>query len=71
MKNIFELTKREQRLVIAIVFTLVMIAFAKNWTERKSNAPRTSTSVQQQRTSTTPSLDLNEKAESPSPPSSP
>jgi hypothetical protein len=31
MRNIFELTKREQRVVIAIVTLLVAFAFAKHW----------------------------------------
>ncbi len=39
MKRVFELTKREQRLVIVIVATLVAIAFAKHWLETKSNPP--------------------------------
>ena len=31
MRNIFELTKREQRVVIIIVTLLVAFAFAKHW----------------------------------------
>jgi hypothetical protein len=41
MKNIFDLTKREQRLVIVIVVALVVVAFAKHSLERKSQPLRT------------------------------
>jgi hypothetical protein len=43
MKNIFDLTKREQRLVIVIVVALVAIAFAKHSLEKKSQSLPTST----------------------------
>src|SRR5438046_10521910 len=36
MKSIFELTKREQRIVIVIVAALVAIAFAKHLMENRS-----------------------------------
>ena len=39
MRNIFELTKREQRVVIVIVTLLVVIAFAKHSRQTKSQAP--------------------------------
>jgi predicted metal-binding membrane protein len=72
MKNIFDLTKREQRLVILIVVALVVVAFAKHWIEGTSNPPQASAPAQEQRTSTTSKADLNEQeTESPSPQSSP
>jgi hypothetical protein len=37
MKNIFDLTKREQRLVIVIVAALVAAAFAKHFFENRSH----------------------------------
>ena len=39
MRNIFELTKREQRVVIIIVMLLVAIAFAKHAWQHKSESP--------------------------------
>jgi len=39
MKGIFELTRREQRIVILIVVVLVAIAFATHWVETKSRSP--------------------------------
>jgi len=40
MRNIFELTKREQRIVILIVVVLVVFAFAKHfWQNKSSVAP--------------------------------
>jgi hypothetical protein len=36
MRNILELTKREQRVVIVIVTLLVAFAFAKHWWQTKS-----------------------------------
>lgn len=36
MRNIFELSKREQRVVIVIVTALVAIAFAKHHWEKRS-----------------------------------
>jgi hypothetical protein len=39
MKRIFDLTKREQRIVILIVVVLVAIAFAKHLFENKSRPP--------------------------------
>jgi predicted metal-binding membrane protein len=36
MKNIFDLTKREQRIVIVIVAALVAVAFAKHLLENRS-----------------------------------
>jgi predicted metal-binding membrane protein len=72
MKNIFDLTKREQRLVIVIVAALVAVAFAKHWIEATSNPARTSAPAQEQRTSTTSTARLSEEEmESPSPQSSP
>jgi hypothetical protein len=35
MKNIFDLTKREQRIVIVIVAALVAVAFAKHLLENR------------------------------------
>jgi len=44
MRNIFELTKREQRTVIVIVTLLVVIAFAKHaWQTRSQTPVKTST----------------------------
>jgi cell division protein FtsL len=43
MKNIFDLTKREKRLVIVIVVALVAVAFAKHSLEKKSQLLPTST----------------------------
>jgi hypothetical protein len=37
MKNIFDLTKGEQRLVIVIVAALVAVAFAKHFFENRSH----------------------------------
>jgi predicted metal-binding membrane protein len=34
MRNIFELTKREQRIVVVIVMVLVAFAFAKHFWQR-------------------------------------
>jgi hypothetical protein len=46
VKNIFDLTKREQRLVVAIVAALVAVAFAKHFFEQRSYpSPATSTSM--------------------------
>jgi hypothetical protein len=39
MRNIFELTKREQRAVIVIVTLLVAIAFARHAWQNKSAPP--------------------------------
>jgi predicted metal-binding membrane protein len=39
MRNIFELTKRERRVVIVIVTLLVAIAFAKHAWQNKSSPP--------------------------------
>ena len=39
MWNIFELTKREQRIVILIVVALVVIAFGRHAWHNKSPAP--------------------------------
>jgi hypothetical protein len=39
MKKIFELTKREQRVIIFIVVVLVAIAFAKHWWQTKPGPP--------------------------------
>ncbi|HUE41528.1 MAG TPA: hypothetical protein VMO75_06345 [Chthoniobacterales bacterium] len=39
MRNIFELTKSEQRIVIAIVTILVAIAFGKHAWQSKSRPP--------------------------------
>ncbi|MEY2544825.1 MAG: hypothetical protein QOE81_2286 [Verrucomicrobiota bacterium] len=36
MKNIFDLTKREQRLVIVIVVALVAVAFAKHLSDTRT-----------------------------------
>jgi hypothetical protein len=43
MKNIFDLTKREQRVVIVIVLALVAVAFAKHFWRNKAQ-PRPPTS---------------------------
>jgi hypothetical protein len=46
MRNIFDLTKREQRIVILIVAALVAFAFAKHfWQNRSRSAPTGSTSI--------------------------
>jgi len=46
MRNIFELTKREQRIVILIVVVLVVFAFAKHfWQNKSSLAPVKSAST--------------------------
>jgi len=39
VKQVFELTKREQRFVIIIVAALVAVAFAKHLFENKSQPP--------------------------------
>jgi hypothetical protein len=39
MRNIFQLTKREQRVVIVIVTTLVAFAFAKHYWQNKPQPP--------------------------------
>jgi len=40
MRNIFELTKREQRIVILIVTVLVVIAFARHfWRTKPADVP--------------------------------
>jgi hypothetical protein len=39
MRNIFELTKREQRIVIVIVTILVAFAFVKHFWQSKPQAP--------------------------------
>jgi hypothetical protein len=45
VKNIFDLTKREQRLVIVIIVALVAVAFAKHLVENRSRPiPATATS---------------------------
>ncbi|HWY50147.1 MAG TPA: hypothetical protein VNW72_01565 [Chthoniobacterales bacterium] len=47
MKNVFDLTKREQRLVIVIVVALVAVAFAKHLLENRSRpAPATAPSAE-------------------------
>jgi len=72
MKNIFDLTKREQRLVIVIVVTLVAVAFGKHLFEATSNPARTSAPAPEQRQLTTSTDHLSEEEmESPSPQSSP
>jgi hypothetical protein len=44
MKQVFELTKREQRVVILVMVALVTIAFVKHWLQTKSiPAPQRST----------------------------
>jgi hypothetical protein len=46
MKNIFDLTKREQRLIIVIVLALVAVAFAKHLADKRTQPlPATSTST--------------------------
>jgi hypothetical protein len=42
VKNIFDLTKREQRLVIVIVIALVAFAFAKHLSDRRAQPLPTS-----------------------------
>ena len=44
MKNIFDLTKREQRLVIVIVAALVAVAFLKHLLENRSHPPHATAS---------------------------
>jgi predicted metal-binding membrane protein len=47
VKNIFDLTKREQRLVIVIVVALVAVAFAKHLVENRSHPiPATASSAE-------------------------
>ena len=47
MKNILDLTKREQRLVIVIVAALVALAFAKHLFENRSHpVPATASSAE-------------------------
>jgi hypothetical protein len=41
MRNVFNLAKREQRIVISIVVALVAFAFAKHWWDRESQMPPT------------------------------
>jgi predicted metal-binding membrane protein len=36
MKNIFDLTKREQRVVVVIVVALVVVAFAKHLSDKRT-----------------------------------
>jgi len=70
MKRLFELTTREQRIVILIIVTLVVFAFVKHRMETKSD-PRTSTSAQHERGAMTPTVSSNEEEmKSPSPQSS-
>jgi hypothetical protein len=46
VKNIFDLTKREQRLVVAIIAALVAVAFAKHFFEQRSYpSPATASSA--------------------------
>jgi hypothetical protein len=46
VKNIFDLTKREQRLVIVIVVALVAVALAKHLSDKRTQAlPIRSTST--------------------------
>lgn len=46
MRNIFELTKREQRIVIAVVMALVVFAFAKHLLQKQPGpVPSTTTST--------------------------
>ena len=46
MKNIFDLTKREQRLVMVIVVTLVAVTLAKHfWQNKAQPLPTRSTST--------------------------
>ena len=40
--RIFELNKREQRVIILLVIVLVTIAFARHWFQTRSSPPRTS-----------------------------
>jgi predicted metal-binding membrane protein len=47
MKNIFDLTKREQRLVIVIVVALVVVAFAKHLSDKRIQlSPTTASSAE-------------------------
>ena len=39
MRNIFDLTKREQRIVLLIVVALVAVAFSKHLLENESQPP--------------------------------
>jgi len=55
MRNMFELTKREQRVVIVIVILLVSIAFAKHWFQTRSVREPASTSPSREKSSGSPS----------------
>ena len=47
MKNIFDLTKPEQRLVVVIVVALVAVGFAKHLSDKKTEPlPATSSSAE-------------------------
>ncbi|HEV3393367.1 MAG TPA: hypothetical protein VG103_07655 [Chthoniobacterales bacterium] len=49
MRNIFELTKREQRIVIVIVAALVLFALAKHlWQTKPQPVPAATTSTTSQ-----------------------
>jgi predicted metal-binding membrane protein len=46
MRNIFELMKREQRIVIVIIVALVAFAFAKHlWQAKSQSVPAAATST--------------------------
>jgi hypothetical protein len=69
MRNIFELTKREQRIVIVIVVILVAFAFAKHFWRTKSTVERITAPAE---ASPSPHVGFaQEEPESPSPQSSP
>jgi hypothetical protein len=55
MRRIFELTKREQRIIILIVIALAVVAFAKHWFEIKSSPARRASSAEPTAAKSTPS----------------
>jgi hypothetical protein len=59
VKNIFDLTKREQRLVIVIVIALVAFAFAKHLSDRRAQPLRATTPA------STPSIHAEEEKPEP------
>jgi predicted metal-binding membrane protein len=61
MRNIFELTKREQRIVIAVVMALVVFTFAKHLLQKQPEpVPSTTTSTPAASPTLPPSKDESE-----------
>jgi predicted metal-binding membrane protein len=61
MRNIFELTKREQRIVVVIIVALVAFAFVKHLWQTKSQAvPAATTSTPAASTALPPPKDESE-----------